>query len=146
MTAAETIGFAGTERARRERFGVFAGAFFLGGAAQFFLLNTIAESLYQNYSVRDQALSELGVGQIAWIWNTSLFLIGLTVMFGGYFMYRSVGSRLTSILAFILVIGCVGASLVPMDSPIGIHGIFALLAFAGGGLFTLTSYRVIAGR
>lgn len=146
MSMALPVSKARIEKAQRRRFEAIAGASILVGAVQFFLLNTIAESLYQGYNVRDQALSELGVGQVSLMWNTSLFLVGVAVIIGGYFAYRALRRRLTLLLSSILGIGCIGAALIPLDSPIGIHGLFALLAFAGGGLFALTSYRVLASK
>lgn len=145
-TSTPIVRRARTEQAQRRRFEAIAGSSFLAGAAQFFLLNSVAESLYQGYNVKDQALSELGVGQVALLWNASLFLIGVAVIVGGYFAYLSLSRRLTLVLSLVLGIGCMGAAIFPLDSPIHIHGLFALLAFAGGGLLALTSYRVIASK
>jgi hypothetical protein len=145
-TSAPIVRRAREEQAQRRRFEAIAGSSFLAGAAQFFLLNTVAESLYQGYNVKDQALSELGVGQVALLWNTSLFLIGVTAIIGGYFAYLSLSRRLTLSFSLVLGIGCMGAAIFPLDSTIHIHGLFALLAFAGGGLLALTSYRVTASK
>ena len=134
------------EQSKRRRFETLAGVSFLAGAAEFLLVTMIAESLYPAYNVRDQVLSELGVGQVALLWNASLFLLGVAVIFGGYFAYRSMASRLSVSLSFILGIGCVGAAIFPLDSPIGVHGLFTFLAFAAGGLFALTSYRVVGSK
>jgi hypothetical membrane protein len=68
------------EQAQRNRFQTIAGIAILLGASQFLLVNTIAESLYPSYSVKDQALSELGVGQVALMWNASLFFVGVSVV------------------------------------------------------------------
>jgi len=136
------ISKARAEQVQRDRLLSITGSAFLLGAVQFLLLTTISESLYQGYSVRDQTLSELGVGQVALLWNTSLFLLGVSAFVGGYFGYRTLGSRLTLALSFIFGIGCVGASLFTLDSPTGVHGFFALLVFFGGALFALSSYRV----
>jgi hypothetical membrane protein len=135
-----------TEQSQRRKLEALAGVSFVGGAVQFLLVNTVAESLYANYSVKNQALSELGVGQVAVLWNTSLFVIGIAVIIGGFFAYRSLGRRLTLALSLVLGIGCVGAALFPLDSAIGIHGLFALFAFAGGGLLALTSYRAVSSK
>ncbi len=145
-STAAPISRARAEQARRRKFETIAGASFLAGATQFFLANTVAETLYQNYSVKDQALSELGVGQVALLWNTSLFLLGLAVIVGGYFAYRSHMRRLTTTLAFILGIGCMGAAVFPLNLSTTVHGFFALFAFVGGGLLTLTSYRLVSSK
>lgn len=140
------ISKARAEQARRKKLQGIAGATFLAGAGQFLLSTTIAQSLYPAYNIRDQAVSELGVGPVALFWNASLFILGIAVISGAYLAYRSLGRRLTAGLAFALGIGSIGASLFPLDSAIGLHGLFALIAFAGGGLFALTSYRVVASR
>ena len=47
------------------------GALLFVGAAQFILVITIAEGLYPGYSVATNALSDLGVGQTAILFNAS---------------------------------------------------------------------------
>ena len=134
------------EQARRRKFMLISGTSFFAGATQFLLVNTIAESLYKGYSISNQPLSDLGVGPVAPLWNSSLFLVGLCVILGGYFAYRIFNSRLTMALAISLGIGSIGTSLFPIDSPTGLHGVFALIAFAGGGLFTLATFKVVIGK
>ena len=134
------------EQSHRMKMQKIVGTSFLAGAAQYHKSPLIAQSLNPAYNIREQAVSELGVGSVALFWNTSLLLLGVMVIIGGYFAYHSLGRRLTAMLAFILGVGSMGAGLFPLDSPTGLHGLFALFAFAGGGLFALTSYRVVASK
>ncbi len=63
--------------------------YFIGGA-QFLLLTTLAESLYPNYSVRNNFLSDLGVVEPSGtVWNTSIFLGGLLFVLSAYLLFRS---------------------------------------------------------
>ncbi|HZW54701.1 MAG TPA: DUF998 domain-containing protein [Nitrososphaerales archaeon] len=134
------------ELARRRRFEAMSGISFLAGAAQFLLVNTVAQSLYAGYSVSNQTLGELGVGQTALLWNVSLLLLGAAVILGGYFALRSLGRRLTSSLAFVLGAASIGAAAVPLNLSADVHWWFTFVAFASGGLLAVTSYRVVASK
>ncbi len=54
-----------------------SGLVLFAGAAQFFLLVLIAEALYPHYSVANNYISDLGVGSTAYIFNTSIVLLGI---------------------------------------------------------------------
>ncbi len=56
-----------------------SGLVLFAGAAQFFLLVLIAEALYPQYSVANNYISDLGVGSTAYIFNTSIVLLGIAI-------------------------------------------------------------------
>jgi len=61
------------------------------GAAQYILLINIAEALYPGYSVATNAMSDLGVGQTAALFNSSTMLSD-----AGHFTGEDAGARMTS--------------------------------------------------
>jgi len=83
-----------------------AGALVFVGGAQFMLGMLVAEALYPGYSISQNYISDLGVGPSASIFNSSVFLLGLMVLVGTYFLQRSFRNRLVTGL---LVLAGVGA-------------------------------------
>ncbi len=63
-----------------------AGMVFFIAAAQFLLGLIIAEASYSGYSVSANYISDLGIGPSAVIFNSSVFLGGLLLLIGTYFL------------------------------------------------------------
>ena len=103
-----------------------AGIAFFIGVVQFILFMLLAEILYPKYSVSGNYISDLGVGSTAYIFNTSIVLLGLLIIVTGYFIRRF--SRPLLILLILAGIGAMGVGLFPetTGSP---HLIFSLLVF-----------------
>lgn len=102
---------------------------FLGGA-QFMLIMMLLEAVAPGYSMHDNAISDLGtIPETALLFNISLVAIGVLNIVAGILLYKVLGDKIT--LAFFVLggIGAVGAGLITLDSPLGMHGLFALLAF-----------------
>ena len=119
--------------------------FFIGGA-QFLLLTTLAESLYPNYSVRNNFLSDLGVVEpSATAWNTSIFLSGLLFVTGAYMLFRSFGrpDRLALFLYVLAGIGAVATGLLNENTFPDAHQIVSLMAFIFGGISAVVTYRLV---
>jgi membrane protein implicated in regulation of membrane protease activity len=68
-----------------------APAILLFGAAQFLLLLVAAEALYPGYSVATNAISDLGVGETAIVFNTSIILFGAASFGAAYLLRRRLG-------------------------------------------------------
>jgi len=99
-------------------------------AGQFLVLLMLAESIAPDYSMHTNAISDLGtIAETELLFNTSLFLIGLLNFAAGYVLFKSIGDRKVFIVFALGGIGAIGAGLIPLDSPIGVHGLFALFAF-----------------
>ncbi len=120
-----------------------AGSLLLLGSAQVILAIIIAESLYPGYSVH-QALSDLGVGSTAAIFNTSVIILGLTYVLAAYSMLDTLRSK--PFLAALAVSGLavIGVGLFPENAGLP-HTIFALIAFLVGAAAVLLSSRVVKG-
>ena len=107
-----------------------AGLALVVGAAQFMTLMMLGEAIAPGYSMHDDAISDLGtIDETRALFNSSLFAIGLLNVVGGYFLFRVHKDRILFLVFAIGGIGAMGAGLIPLDSTVGIHGLFALLAF-----------------
>ena len=118
-----------------------AGALLFFGAVQFMLCMVVSEALYTGYNVSDNAISDLGVGSTALIFNASIFLFGLSVVAGAYCVFRASGDRLFSALLVLSGFGAVGAGVFP-ETTGGIHRLAAFFAFFFGGASAIAAYRM----
>jgi len=98
-------------------------------SAQFLLVLMLGAAIAPDYSVHDNAISDLGViPQTALLFNASLFLFGLFVIIAAYFYHPLHKKRWITLLFIISGIGAIGVAFFPLDNPV-IHSIFAFLAF-----------------
>jgi len=118
-----------------------AGSLLFVGGVICFLGIIIAEALYPGYSTSENYISDLGVGPSSLIFNSSVFLLGVLVLFGAYFIQRAFDFKLFSVLAAIAGIGMIGVGLFTEDAGV-IHGIFSLVIFLFAGLSAITSYKL----
>lgn len=108
----------------------WAGYLLALASGQFLLAMMLGEAIAPGYSMHDNAISDLGtIAQTKLLFNTSLVLIGLLNVAAGYLLYKENGNRRMFAVFAIGGIGAMGAGLIPLDSPIGLHGLFALFAF-----------------
>ncbi|HYM40149.1 MAG TPA: DUF998 domain-containing protein [Thermoplasmata archaeon] len=118
------------------------GLLFLLGSVQFLLAMVIGEGSLPTYSVSKNAISDLGVGPTAALFNTSVLLLGLLTLGAAYFYHRTHGKLWITIPFLLAGVGPIGVGLFP-ETTGAIHGIFALIAFLFGGLLAiLISTRV----
>lgn len=118
-----------------------AGALLFIGSVLFVLGMIIAEAQYPDYSTSENYISDLGVGPSSLIFNSSVFLLGVLVVGGAYFIQRAFNSKLFSILTAITGIGAMGVGLFPEDAGV-IHVIFSLITFLFAGLSAILSYKL----
>ncbi|MBS7646923.1 MAG: DUF998 domain-containing protein [Candidatus Bathyarchaeia archaeon] len=121
--------------------GKAAGALIFVGAVQFILSMLIAECLYPNYSVSSNYISDLGKldAASAPVFNTSVFVLGFTVVIGTYFLRRTIRGKV--FLGFLVLcgIGAMGVGIFPEDFGI-LHTIVSLIAFLFGALSAIASH------
>jgi hypothetical membrane protein len=118
-----------------------AGLLLFAGSVQCILGLVISEALYPGYSVSEDYISDLGVGSTALIFNSSVFLLGVTIVAGAYFIQRAFGFRLLFVLLILSGFGAMGVGLFPETFGV-IHGIASLIIFLFGGLSAIMSYKV----
>ena len=124
----------------------------LFGTAQFLILLNIAESLYSGYSTSQNAISDLGatchssvctiVQPSSTIFDSSVFLLGLLLVLGSYFLYRERYSRLFCIFLGLAGIGAMGVGLFP-ETTGSLHTLVSLITFLFGGLAAIYSFRFL---
>ena len=106
-----------------------AGIAFVALSAQFMTAIMLAAAMAPNYDFGGGAISDLGVfSETALLFNTSLVVVGLLNVVGGYYLYRGHGRRWLLGIFAVAGLGAIGAGLVPLDAG-DLHGLFALLAF-----------------
>jgi hypothetical membrane protein len=118
--------------------GKVAGALFFIAASQFVLGLIVAEALYQGYSISDNYISDLGVGPSSVIFNSSVFLMGLLLIIGTYFLQRAFSFKALTVLLVLTAIGAMGVGVFTENSAT-IHEILAFMAFLFGGLSAIFS-------
>lgn len=108
---------------------------------QFILGLVIAETLYPDYSVADNYISDLGIGPSSMIFNSSAFLFGLLSIIGAYFLPRAVDFSGVRVLLILMAIGAMGVGIFTSEFSTTIHGIVSLMAFGFGALSAIASFK-----
>jgi hypothetical membrane protein len=121
-----------------------AGLLLFAGGAQFMLGLLFAETLYPNYSIALNYISDLGTGPdpSRTIFTASIIIFGLFGVAAAALMIRSKIDRVVPYLLLISALGAIGVGLINENHP-PFHTIMATLAFGGGGLVALFSYRLV---
>jgi hypothetical membrane protein len=119
-----------------------AGAIFLIAAAQFFLCIIIAEATYPGYTVSGNYISDLGIGPSAIIFNSSVFLLGLLVLLGTYFLRHTPNFKTENILLLIMALAAMGVGIFTKDFTLA-HGAVSSAAFFCAGLAAFFSFQVL---
>ena len=118
------------------------GILLILGTAQFILAMIIAESIQPGYSIADNYVSDLGVGNSALLFNGSIFIIGLLISTSACLIFQRFRNKLFSVLLFLGGIGTMGVGVFP-ETTGSIHLAFALIAFLCGGLSMIASYMIV---
>jgi len=121
-----------------------AGALIFAGSVQLMLGISLAEELYPGYNV-SQTISSLGVASAsvssALVFNSSLFLEGLLVLVGAYYLWRAAKNPLVSALFALGGIGAFGGALFPQDVP-NIHLGISIVSFFAAGLAPFATLKL----
>ncbi len=126
----------GVGRGMRYDCRTLAGLLFLVGSAQFLLAMLIGEGMRPAYSISTNAISDLGVGSTALLFNVSVIVLGLLILAAAY-LYHPVHRKIWTTVPFVLAgIGPIGVGLFPETTGLP-HGIFALISFFFGGLLAI---------
>ncbi len=120
---------------------VTAGFLVFAGSGLFLLGMIIAEAAYPGYSISQNVISDLGVGQTALIFNSAAITCGLATISSAYFIRHCFNSRLFIILLGLSGIGILGVGLFPLNTG-HIHDAFAAIAFISGSLAVVYSSKI----
>jgi hypothetical membrane protein len=113
--------------------GKVAGALIFVAVTQFVLGMIVSEALYSGYSISENYVSDLGVGSSSMIFNSSVFLMGLLLIIGAYFLHRAFGFTMLTVTFVLTAIGAMGVGIFTLDAGI-IHSVTALIFLLFSGL------------
>jgi hypothetical membrane protein len=122
--------------------GKVAGMLFFIAVTQFVLGFTISEALYPGYSVSDNYISDLGIGPSSMIFNSSVFLLGLLLLIGTYFLRHVSNFKTVNTLLILMAIGAMGVGVFTKDFRT-VHGVVSSMAFFFAGLSAIASFKVL---
>ena len=113
---------------------------FIGGL-QWFLGLLAAESWTPDYSSRIDYVSELGIWEMASLYNASIFLLGVLLLTGALLLFRYGNAKIFSVLLAITGIGAIGLGIFPGYAQ-PMHSIATLVAIIAGTLAAITSFQI----
>lgn len=114
------------------------GLLFTLSSAQFLLVMMLGAAIAPEYSLHDNAISDLGViPETALLFNASIILFGLLMILGAYLYHPLHAKPLITSVIIIAGIGSIGVGLFPLNN-LGIHTIFALIAFIFANIIPVT--------
>jgi hypothetical membrane protein len=119
-----------------------AGILFLVAVTQFILCLAIAEALYPGYSLSDNYVSDLGIGPSSTVFNSSVFLLGLLLAIGTYFLRHISDLKTVNMLLFLMAVGAMGAGVFTKNFTVA-HGAASSIAFFFSGLSAIASAKVL---
>ena len=119
-----------------------AGMLFFVAATQFVLCLTISEALYPGYSIFGNYISDLGVGPLSIVFNSSVFLLGLLLTAGVYLLRHNPNFQVLNIMLLLMGIGSMGVGIFTKDFSLE-HGAVSSTAFFFSGLSAITSFKVL---
>jgi hypothetical membrane protein len=117
-----------------------AGALLFVFSTQFVVMMFISEALYPHYSIANNYISDLGVGPTAFLFDTSITVLGIAVIVSSYFLYRGFGSAVFSVLTALTGLGAVMVGIFN-ESFGSIHGYVSDFTFILGPLTAIYAYR-----
>jgi hypothetical membrane protein len=115
-----------------------AGALVFIGVTQFVIGMIVSEALYPGYSTSRNYISDLGVGPSALIFNSSVFLMGLLVIIGAYFLQRAFRFELFTVMLVLTAVGAMGVGVFTENFGV-LHMVVSLIAFLFSGLSAIVS-------
>jgi hypothetical membrane protein len=122
--------------------GKVAGALFFIAVTQFVIGFTISEALYPGYSVSGNYISDLGIGPSSIVFNSSVFLLGLLLLVGTYFLRHVSNFKTVNTLLILMAIGAMGVGVFTKDFRT-VHGVVSSMAFFFAGLSAIASFKVV---
>jgi hypothetical membrane protein len=128
-----------------------AGTTLFVGVGQFAFFFALAEIYYPGYDVSVQTISDLGatcsagvckfVQPSSDIFNASIVLLGVALLFAAYFLWKGCGSGALSLFEGLGGIGCLGVGIFN-ESYGGAHVFFSAFTFFSIGIQALFVFKV----
>jgi hypothetical membrane protein len=121
----------------------WAGAALFALSALFMTVIMLGASMAPGYDLSGGAISDLGtIQETAGLFNGTLLVLGALNIAAGLLLWRA-GASLALFAVYVGAgLGAIGAGLVPLDRG-GLHGLFALAAFALFNVEAIISARLV---
>jgi hypothetical membrane protein len=122
---------------------ILAGMLIFIGSTFFLFGIIISEAMYPGYHVT-QMISDLGVGPTAWLFNSTIFIFGISIIISAYLLLNIGTNRYFTLLLGLAGLGAVLVGLIPetLGTP---HAIAAVMVFLFGGFCAIAGYKVFRG-
>jgi hypothetical membrane protein len=122
---------------------ILAGMLIFIGSTLFLFGIITSEALYPGYHVT-QVISDLGVGNTAWLYSSTIIMFGILIIISAYLLLNIGTDRYFTLLLGLTGMGAFLVGLIPetYGTP---HAIAAVLAFISGGLCAILGYNVFRG-
>jgi hypothetical membrane protein len=128
-----------------------AGAAFFIGGVQFTIIWFLAETVYPNYSVASNHISDLGTACPAtgscyvppawWVFNSSEAIFGILILLGTVFFFRAYPYRAVAVMLGVAGIGLIGVG-VFNESFATLHLLFSSVIFLFAALAAIVTFRL----
>lgn len=128
-----------------------AGTILFAGVGQFVFFMVLAEIYYPGYDVSSNVVSDLGatcssgvcrfVQPSSDIFDASVALLGVALLFVAYYVRRGSGSSSLPIFQALAGLGAIGVG-VFNESYGDVHVLFSALTFVAGGIQAILVYKV----
>jgi hypothetical membrane protein len=122
---------------------ILAGMLIFIGTTLFLFGIILSEALYPGYQVT-QVISDLGVGPSAWLFNSTIFIFGLSLVISAYLLLNIGTNRYFTVLLGLAGLGAVLVGLIPETQGLP-HVIAAGMVFLCGGFCAISGYYVFRG-
>src|SRR5712664_1668116 len=107
----------------------WAGLFLFAGTTQFAIGMIIAEAVDPTYSVSTNYISDLGFRAGAAIFNSSIIILGFTILATSWFILRAFHDRILTLIVLLAGVGAVGVGVFTEKAPSGLHSIVSFITF-----------------
>jgi hypothetical membrane protein len=121
----------------------WAGLFLFAGTTQFVIGMILAESVDPSYSVSANYISDLGVRAGAAIFNSSVFLLGVTIVATSWFASRAFQDRFLMVAFLLTGVGAIGVGVFTENAPFGLHAIVSFITFLFAAITAIVAFRVL---
>src|SRR2546426_4557041 len=121
----------------------WAGLFLFAGATQFTIGMIIAESVDPSYSVSANYISDLGVRAGAAVFNSSVFILGATIVATSWFASRAFKDRILMVAMLLTGVGAMGVGVFTETALYVLHAILSFIAFFFAAIPAIVAFRVL---
>lgn len=132
------------------------GVLYVVAVFQYFIFELVAETLYPDYSVRNNYISDLGATCIAppsitncvvyqpsaTIFNTTVFVLGFMLLAGTFFVYVDTRNKAFAVTALVADLAILLTGVLPENTGL-IHALIGLFLFSFLGISLILAWQLV---